>query len=79
MREYKIVMKEEKALSKVFCNRCGREIDIIHPESRDNFFSAEKRWGYGRRFDGKEHSFDLCDECFALIISEFKISPKKGD
>ncbi len=77
MREYKIVIKEEKLPTRVFCNRCGREIKIIHPESGANYLSVDKLWGYGSRFDGEAHSFDLCEDCYELMISEFKISPKK--
>lgn len=79
MREYKIIIKEEKLPEKVYCNRCGREIKIIHPECKDNYLSVDKRWGYGSKMDGEEHSFDLCEECYALMISEFKISPRKRD
>ena len=42
MREYKLTMQEEKVLSKVICNGCGKEI----PWETADHFHGEKTWGY---------------------------------
>ena len=42
MREYQTGMREERVLSKVVCNGCGREI----PLRGADYFHAEKTWGY---------------------------------
>ncbi len=77
MRILKKVIKEEKIRDKVYCNRCGREIDIIFPEHMGNYLSVDKRWGYGSVYDGESHSFDLCDSCYGEIVREFKIPPSE--
>ncbi len=76
MRTFKTIKKEELIRDRVFCNSCGREIPSVGTDSRDHYFSADKKWGYGSAFDGESHSFDLCEECYRRIISDFKISPK---
>lgn len=75
MREYKKVIKEEFIIDSVFCNCCGKEINIVHPESGENYLSVDKLWGYGCSLDGERHSFDLCEDCYKNIIAKFKISP----
>ena len=42
MREYKLAIQEEKVLSKVICNGCGKEI----PWETADHFHGEKTWGY---------------------------------
>lgn len=75
MRTYKTVKKEEKIRDKVFCNRCGKEIESLFPEHMGHYLSVDKRWGYGSGYDGEYHSFDLCEKCYGEIIAEFKIPP----
>ena len=70
MREYQTGMREERVLSKVVCNGCGREI----PLRGADYFHAEKTWGYFSEQDGRQDAFDLCEECY-LKISLF--SPNK--
>lgn len=69
MREYSTVMREESVLTKVICNGCGREI----PLDRADYFHGEKTWGYFSRQDGRQDSFDLCEDCYHKIVENFKI------
>jgi hypothetical protein len=50
MREYKLAMQEEKVLSKVICNGCGKEI----PWETADHFHGEKTWGYFSGKDGRQ-------------------------
>ena len=58
---------------KVFCNKCGKKFimhkDIVH----EGIFNMEYMWGYFSKKDGEIHSFDLCEECYDKMISQFKI------
>ena len=72
MREYKLKLQEEKVLSKVVCNGCGREILLDHAD----YFHAEKTWGYFSEKDGRQDSFDLCEACYDQMIAEFTVKMK---
>ena len=72
MREYKLTMQEEKVLSKVICNCCGREI----PCETADYFHGEKTWGYFSEKDGRKDSLDLCEMCYDKLTETFKIKLK---
>ena len=72
MREYNVTMQEEKTLSKVLCNGCGREIPLKHAD----YFHAEKTWGYFSEQDGRQDSFDLCECCYHKMTDGFAIKMK---
>ena len=57
MREYQTGMREERVLSKVVCNGCGREI----PLRGADYFHAEKTWGY------------FSEECYRKMTEGFRI------
>lgn len=72
MREFRVTLQEESVLSKVICNGCGREI----PLERADYFHGEKTWGYFSEKDGRQDSFDLCEECYDKMMETFKIKGK---
>ena len=72
MREYKLTLQEEKVLSRVVCNGCGREIPL---ESADHFH-GEKTWGYFSEKDGRQDHFDLCEACYDKMVSDFIVKMK---
>ena len=69
MREYQAAMREEKEVSKVVCNGCGREI----PLEQADYFHGEKTWGYFSEQDGRQDSFDLCENCYREMIDGFRV------
>lgn len=73
MREYHVAMKEEQVLSKVICNGCGREI----PLETEDFFHGEKTWGYFSGQDGRQDSFDLCEDCYHKFTESFAVKMEK--
>ena len=72
MREYKVTMQEEKVLSRILCNGCGKEIS---PDRADHFH-GEKTWGYFSEKDGRQDSFDLCEACYDKLTENFNIKVK---
>lgn len=65
------VRRIEEVVVDIRCNKCGESrfasaigVYDIHPFSVDN--------GFGDKFDGITHEFDLCDKCYVKIIKSFK-------
>lgn len=75
MRRY--TMKERKETETIFCNGCGKEILIKDGIIREDLLSVEKRWGYFSGKDNEVHRFDLCEECYDRVISQFVIPVEK--
>lgn len=71
MRQYKI--QETKEVEKIICNKCGKEVSVKNGMSQEEFFSAQKRWGYFSEKDNEVHEFDLCEECYDKWIATFAI------
>ncbi len=61
-------------VEEVKCNCCGQPIEKDSFGNTLDYLSVYKRWGYGTTMDSEEHEFDLCEECYKKIISQFKIS-----
>ena len=72
MRRY--TMKDTET---IFCNGCGKEIVIKDGMMREDLLSVEKRWGYFSGKDNEVHRFDLCEECYDRMISQFVIPVEK--
>ena len=73
MRQYHTTVKETKEIGKIICNRCGRSIPVIQGVPREDVLEVSKRWGYFSEKDNRLDEFDLCEQCYVEIISEFKI------
>lgn len=71
MRQYK--MQETKEVAKIICNRCGKEIIVKNGMSEEEVLSVHKRWGYFSNKDNEVHEFDLCEQCYDRIVSEFSV------
>ncbi|MBU3840902.1 MAG: hypothetical protein IAA25_08020 [Candidatus Ruminococcus intestinipullorum] len=71
MRQYK--MKATKEVSKIICNRCGKEIMVSKGYAKEGVFHVDYSWGYFSEKDGENHSFDLCEKCYDHILQEFCI------
>ena len=75
MRRY--TMKERRETETIFCNGCGKEIKIKDGVIREGLHSVEKRWGYFSDKDNEVHRFDLCEECYDRMVSQFVIPVEK--
>lgn len=74
MRKY-----NHKTLVKIWCNNCGRELALENEIVKEGAFSADISWGYFSKRDGERHCFDLCEECYNQITSEFKLPVSVGN
>ena len=57
----------------VYCNYCGKVLKVENGILKEDAFEATKEWGYFSKRDMEVHHFNLCEECYERIISEFKI------
>lgn len=69
MRQYNL--KETKEISKIICNKCGREIAAINGRLEEDVLSVDKRWGYFSEKDNQLDSFDLCEKCYDEFVATF--------
>lgn len=60
-------------LRSVVCNQCGRALKIEGGILKEGCFSADYLFGYFSKKDGVRDRFDLCEECYEKIVSQFKI------
>ena len=75
MRQYCHIKKTEeiKEVSRMICNRCGKEIPVVDGQAREGVFSVDYSWGYFSEKDGERHSFELCEECYDALLKGFRI------
>lgn len=71
MRKYQ--MEQERKLTQVLCNQCGRELKVEDGYLKEGCFTADTLFGYFSRKDGSRHHFDLCEECYDKMISRFAV------
>jgi len=55
------------------CNCCGRALKVENGILKEDAFEATKEWGYFSERDLEVHHFNLCEDCYNKLISEFKI------
>ena len=68
MRRY-----EDEKLVEVTCNKCGKKLIVENEIIKEGNFTVEYKWNYFSNKDGREHFFDLCEECYDKITGEFLI------
>lgn len=65
------VYREEK-LEQLYCNRCGRKIEVQNQIIQEGVLSVDYKWNYFSNKDGVRHAFDLCEKCYDEMIRNFK-------
>lgn len=73
MRQYQL--KETKEITKIICNRCGKETKVVSGIPKREMIHVEHTWGYFSGKDGESCSFDLCEECFDEITKGSSFQP----
>lgn len=58
-------------LEKVICNKCGKELKVDNQIIGEGVFSVDYKWGYFSEKDSENHKFDLCENCYDKIVSQF--------
>ncbi len=57
----------------LYCNSCGKVLKVENGILLEDAFEATKEWGYFSERDTEVHHFNLCEECYNQLISQFKI------
>lgn len=73
MRQYCTEQRQTKELEKIICNKCGKEIPVVRGVPGEDVLEVEKRWSYHSRKDNRVDRFDLCEDCYDELVSEFQI------
>lgn len=63
-------MKDENQL---FCNVCGKTLKMEQGILKEGVFEATKEWGYFSHKDLEVHYFQMCEDCYNQMISNFVI------
>ncbi len=64
---------DKTKIKKIVCNCCGQELTIKNGIVQEGVFEGKVQWGYFSEWDGEDHSFDLCTECYRKITGGFNI------
>ena len=59
--------------NKILCNQCGKELQQQEDMIREGYFPADIVFGYFSNKDGMKYFFDLCEECYDKMVSEFAV------
>ncbi len=62
----------------ICCNSCGKVLKVENGILKEDAFEATKEWGYFSGRDMEVHHFNLCEECYDKITSEFAIPVEVG-
>jgi Fe2+ or Zn2+ uptake regulation protein len=57
----------------IHCNSCGKLLKVENGILKEDAFEARKEWGYFSGHDLEVHHFNLCEECYEKMISQFII------
>lgn len=57
----------------LYCNYCGKLLKVENGILKEDAFEATKEWGYFSERDLEVHHFNLCEECYDKLISQFHI------
>lgn len=63
MKQYETKEIEVQEVTKIICNKCGKEIVVTDGCLSEDMLQVEKRWNYPSGKDNEIHRFDLCEEC----------------
>ncbi len=71
--------EEKKVLIGVKCNCCGRKLSLHKGVVSEDFVTVTKQWGYFSNKDGREDTFDICEECYDKWTRNFAIPPQRTE
>lgn len=61
---------------KIVCNMCGRSSKKNKFGYFEEFAEFRQKWGYHSEFDGEEHCFEICPECYKELTDKFAVQIK---
>ena len=65
--------QESRELLYIICNCCGRKITAKNGIVEEECVRLEVPFGFFSKKDGQVDHFDLCENCYDKVISEFQI------
>lgn len=65
------------AVRQIYCNCCGKMLQIGQGEQREDCLKVEKEWGYFSAKDRELHTFYVCEACYDAWIRTFQIPVSK--
>ncbi len=65
--------KKSPSSKKLICNVCGKIVLMEQGVFMEDMFEAAKEWGYFSEHDLEIHKFNICEECYNQMVSNFKI------
>lgn len=73
------VYEEEKKLTKVVCNACGKKLLVENGILKEECIHMEHDFGFFGSRDGESDSFDLCEACYEKLIADFAVPVDKKE
>ena len=70
---------QDRKLMEVVCNKCGRKLKVENGFLREYCFTADTIFGYFSHRDGVAHHFDLCENCYDQLISQFQVPVEEAE
>ncbi|MDD3173330.1 MAG: hypothetical protein PHF63_06670 [Herbinix sp.] len=64
---------KKNLVAPLYCNSCGKVLKVENGILKEDAFEATKEWGYFSERDMEVHHFNLCEECYDKLISQFQI------
>lgn len=71
--------EDQKTLSVVICNGCGRKLKVEGGILKEGCFEAKQVFGYFSSLDGKRQRFDLCEACYQKLLERLTIPAETED
>lgn len=68
-----------KTQEKIICNCCKKVILEQNGIPKAEYLHVEKQWGYFSGKDGEKQEFDLCEECYDMLVRSFQIPVKSQE
>lgn len=72
-------MVMEESMRQIYCNRCGKEIEIKNEIAQEDYIFIRKEWGYFSKKDGKTQEFLMCENCIKKLEEDFVIPSRWED
>lgn len=66
-------------MKSLFCNKCGRKLNVEGGIPKEDFIQFSKQWGYFSKKDGSTQTFIVCEECMDEFEKEFVIPSTFSD
>lgn len=68
-------MRQEnvKQDNSIFCNMCGKHIEVVNGIFQEDFIEGYKEWGYFSEKDLETHKFNICEACYGELTQSFKV------